>query len=145
MCSRLKLRCQTILSQTHTLYSYFGRYNFLHGWDVPTILCGLWNTIPQTASGRDQIRPLILKMLSTYPSCTNPPTHLWSIVHHGQCTQWMEKTEHYAHLQEGSLSNPSNYRPASLICLTCKLTEHSRPFSPATWWYAFQVTIWSIP
>ena len=75
------------------------------------------------AAGTDGIRPRVLKELSS--ELAPILTLLFKAsLHHESLPDIWKHTNVSPVYKKGDKTNPSNYRPVSLICISCKLLEH---------------------
>ena len=78
---------------------------------------------PHKAAGPDQIKPIILKNLSTPLSPILK--HLFQkSLDSGTLPQIWKDANVASVYKKGERSNPANYRPISLTCILCKTLEH---------------------
>ena len=98
--------------------------------DMPAILVNskgieklLKNLNPHKACGPDNIKPMILKTLAEEISPILEVIFQKSLDEGSLPSQW--KTANVAPVyKKGDKSNPANYRPISLTCVLCKISEH---------------------
>jgi len=83
----------------------------------------LKNLNPHKAAGPNQIRPIVLKMLSKELAPILLELFKKSLQHGSLLELW--KMANVAPVyKKGSRSDPANYRPISLTCILCKTLEH---------------------
>ena len=72
------------------------------------------------SQGPDEVRPMMI-VLHVY--------NIWSILQtEYYTTSWLEVCQHFSHLQKGSKSDASNYRPVSLTSVLCRIIESIMAF-----------------
>ena len=84
----------------------------------------LRSLIEDKAAGPDQLYPWLLKMAAT--EIAPILTDIFQIsIREGKLPKLWREANICCSFKKGDKSNPENYRPISLNCVTCKILEHS--------------------